>query len=174
MASIHLNKLHFACLALHPNTVSQRISSKLDTEQRSHSFTKPWWYLTPVQFEFWTGMQNSGNISSFSVSGFPWAAYFGTSVDRSCSILFCDDLVIGATTLPRCSGPAFFYHFWQGKVSRKRWFTIYTHPLSDEGLPKFSYYYNRKSLSGIRKKIDWAFRNMQPCHKRVARKLARN
>ena len=24
MASIHLNKLHFACLALHPNTVSQQ------------------------------------------------------------------------------------------------------------------------------------------------------
>ena len=24
MASRHLNKLHFACLALHPNTVSQR------------------------------------------------------------------------------------------------------------------------------------------------------
>jgi len=87
---------------------------------------------------------------------------------------FYDNLVTGATTLPTCSGPAFFYHFWQGKVLRKRWYAIYTHPLSDEGLPKFSYYYNRKSLSGIRKKIDWAFRNMQPCHKRVVRKLARN
>jgi len=87
---------------------------------------------------------------------------------------FYDNLVTGASILPTCSGPAFFYHFWQGKELRKRWYAIYTDQLSDESLPNFSYYYNRKSLSGIRKKIDWAFRNMQPCHKRVARKLARN
>ena len=65
------------------------ISSKWDTKQRNYSLTKPiWWYLAPVNFEFWTGMQISGKISSYSVSRFPWAVYFGTSADRLCLIIF--------------------------------------------------------------------------------------
>ena len=85
-------------------------------------------------------MQNSGNISSFSVRGLLEPLISVLLLTAHVRFFICDNLVIGATTLPTYSGPAFFYHFWQGKVLRKRWYAIYTHPLSDEGLPKFSYY----------------------------------
>ena len=117
MASIHLNKLHFACLALHPNPVLQRYMGYMTTQPFVHKTI--WWFLTPVKFEFWTGMQNSCNISSFSASGFPRAAYFSTSADRLRRIFFYDNLVTGATTLRTCSGPVFSTTFGREKYYEK-------------------------------------------------------
>ena len=164
------------CTLLAPRFTQTRshsgISSKSDADQRSHSFTKPCediQLLSSSNFELGCRIQATSQVS-MSV-GFYEPLISLLLLTVNVRFFFYDNLVAGATTLPTCSGSAFFYHFWPGRVLRKRWYAIYTHPLSDEGSPQFNYYCNRKSLSGIRKKIDRAFRNKQPCYKRVARKL---
>ena len=45
-----------------------------------------------------------------------YAVYLILLLNVYVRFFFYDNLVTDATILPTRSGPAFFYHFWQGKV----------------------------------------------------------